>query len=354
MSSGARLRRSPHIVSYWRNGQLIYQNYLSGISISASPLCTVVLDFFERWRRPGELTAYMGGFSPVSVRRSLRLLREFTFLESEGQPDERSRAMRAWSPWFPEASFFHFATKDVPYQVELEVERRTIRNFLRRQPLPPFFKRYPNAPLISLPSMKLPTNSEFLRVLFARRTHRNFSLRKLPLETLGHLLQLTWGVSRYEEVELLGRVPMKTSPSAGCCHPIEVYVAALRVEGLPQGLYHYASNRNCLECVRKLPMKQRLLRYLCGQQWFVRAPATLLMTAVFPRTLWKYRFSRSYRSVLLDAGHLCQTFCLAATWLGLAPFCTMALADSLIERDMEIDGITESVLYAAGVGWPAK
>ena len=77
------------------------------------------------------------------------------------------------------------------------------------------------------------------------------------------------------------------------------------------------------------------------------------MTAVFPRTMWKYRVARAYRVVLLDAGHLCQTFCLVATWLGLAPFCTAALKDTLIEKDLGIDGIRESVLYVAGVGLPA-
>ena len=76
----------------------------------------------------------------------------------------------------------------------------------------------------------------------------------------------------------------------------------------------------------------------------------MLMTAVFPRTQWKYDIARAYRVVLAETGHLCQTFCLTATWLGLAPFCTMALADSKIERDLGIDGITESVIYAAGVG----
>jgi SagB-type dehydrogenase family enzyme len=82
------------------------------------------------------------------------------------------------------------------------------------------------------------------------------------------------------------------------------------------------------------------------------AAALFLMTAVFPRTMWKYQHVRAYRVVLLDAGHLCQTFCLAATWLGLAPFCTAALKDTLIEKDLEIDGIRESVLYVAGVGFP--
>jgi SagB-type dehydrogenase family enzyme len=353
VTSGMRLRRSSHIVSYWKNGKLIYENYQSGISISASPMCTMLLDFFGRWRKPEEIYAHLGSFSPNSIQRSLRQLRDLSFLELEGRRDERSRTMEAWSSWTPEASFFHFATKDVPYQADLEVERRTLRKFLGQQPRPAYFKRYHNAPVIPLPSPELPTKSEFLRVLYSRRTRREFSRRRLPLESLAHLLRLTWGVTQYAESDLGGPVPLKTSPSAGACHPIEVYVLALRVKGLQQGIYHYASDRHQLECVRLIPMKRRLLRYLCGQWWFAEAAATMLMTAVFHRSAWKYRFPRAYRTVLLDAGHLCQTFCLTATWLGLAPFCTMAFSDSLIERDIGVDGITESALYVAGVGWPA-
>jgi nitroreductase len=76
----------------------------------------------------------------------------------------------------------------------------------------------------------------------------------------------------------------------------------------------------------------------------------MLMTAVFPRSHWKYEMPFTYRVIASEAGHLCQTFCLLATSLGLAPFCTQALAESKIERDLGIDGITEAVLYAAGVG----
>jgi SagB-type dehydrogenase family enzyme len=78
------------------------------------------------------------------------------------------------------------------------------------------------------------------------------------------------------------------------------------------------------------------------------------MTAVFSRQLWRYPYARAYRAALTEAGHVCQTFCLLATWLGLAPFCLMGLADSRIEHDLGIDGITESVLYAAGVGHRPK
>jgi SagB-type dehydrogenase family enzyme len=143
---------------------------------------------------------------------------------------------------------------------------------------------------------------------------------------------------------------LKTSPSGGARHPIEVYVLAVRVKGLPRGLYHYAADTHRLALLRRGATRRQILQYLPTQSWFGGAAALMLMTAVFPRTQWKYTFPRAYRVVLAEAGHLCQTFCLTATWLGLAPFCTMALADSRIERDLGIDGVTESVLYAAGVG----
>ena len=55
---------------------------------------------------------------------------------------------------------------------------------------------------------------------------------------------------------------------------------------------------------------------------------------------------------ILKAGF--AAFCLTATRLGLAPYSVMGLADSVIEKDLGIDGIRESVLYAAGVGRPPR
>ena len=86
-----------------------------------------------------------------------------------------------------------------------------------------------------------------------------------------------------------------------------------------------------------------IVTYLGGQPWYRDANALFLMTSVIPRVQWKYRFPRAYRSVLLEAGHFCQTFCLVATWLGLAPFCTGLVADSLVERALRIDGVDETV-----------
>ena len=171
----------------------------------------------------------------------------------------------------------------------------------------------------------------------------------LALSQLATLLQLTWGVHGWVEVPNLGRFALKTSPSGGARHSIEVYVLARKVAGLRRGLHHYNPDTHRLAPVgRSGP--SRVSDYLPGQERYDDAGAVMLMTAIFERVQWRYPYARAYRAVMAEAGHLCQTFCLVATSLGLAPFCTMALADSRIERDLKIDGVSESVIYAAGVG----
>ena len=104
---------------------------------------------------------------------------------------------------------------------------------------------------------------------------------------------------------------------------------------------------------REVPLT-RMRAYVPGSEDFANASAMVFFTAVFERIAWRYPFARAYRAALVEAGHVCQTFLLAATRLGLAPFSVMALADSVIEQDLGIDGITESVLYGAGVGRPPR
>ena len=137
---------------------------------------------------------------------------------------------------------------------------------------------------------------------------------------------------------------------SGARHPIEAYVVVRDVEGLRQGIYHYAADRHALERIGRPVSADRMRAYLPNSGYFADASVMVFFTAVYERIMWRYPYPRAYRAALVEAGHVCQTFCLAATWLDLAPYCIMGLADSLIESDLGIDGITESVLYAAGVG----
>ena len=166
----------------------------------------------------------------------------------------------------------------------------------------------------------LPRAGQFARVLLDRRTWRVFGREPLERAALGTLLDLTFGVTMNGRAEDGAEVVFKTSPSSGSCHPIEAYVLALRVRGLARGLYHYAPATGTLHLIRRGASRDQIDAYIPGQWWFRDTAALVFMTAVLPRVRWRYASPRAYRSVLLGAGHLCQTFCLVATWLKLAPY----------------------------------
>ena len=254
----------------------------------------------------------------------------------------------AWSEWNPAAGFFHLATKDLQFGADDEEEFRALVRLAKSNPIPIPIKRYRNAKQIPLPSLSV--DGEFARVLLQRRTWRKFSADPVPLSTLGNLLGLTWGVRHWVKLPKIGSVAVKTSPSGGSMHPIEAYVLARNVKGLAAGVYHYSAADHRLELLKSGATSRDITSLLANQWWYGPAGFVVFLTAVFERTRWKYDYARAYRAVLIEAGHLCQTFCLTATSLGLAPFCTMAFADSKIEKVLSIDGISESALYVAGAG----
>jgi SagB-type dehydrogenase family enzyme len=351
-SEGVRLRRAKTVFAYWSEKKLIFENYRTRVAIAAAPVTAEVLDLLEGWCSPSRLYGWLPEYTCSSIDRALRGLIKAGILVREGSREalEDERLASTWSSWLPHAGIFHFATKDVGYVTSAAQITLFLRGYLKDSPQPPFFKHsYETWLQLTKPASD---NNEFLNTLLSRRTHREFSSERLPLETLSKLLFYTWGVTGYLRPSLLGKLPLKTSPAAGARHAIEVYVLALRVKGLSRGLYHYAPNRHRLELISLSHATRQATEYCAGQDWVQNAAALFIMTAVWERSMWKYRFSRAYRTVLLDAGHLCQTFCLMGTHLQLAPFCTAALKDSAIEKDLGIDGLSESVLYLAGVGVP--
>lgn len=351
VASPGRLRRAASIVCYWRNRKLIFENYRTHVRISANPIVVSLLNYFSDWRTTAQVCSLASEFTPSSVDSALRQLTRRGFLVQEGSVAARADAkfLESWSPWLPAGGLLHFSTKDLPFVSDLTESRRVLLERARREPAPPPVKHYARAARVQFPNPN--TKGEFPQVLLARRTWRMFSERRMDLEDLSTLLWLTCGVQYWVKLPgSIGRVALKTSPSAGARHPLEAYLAVLRVRDLPRGLYHYSPDTHSLELLRRGCKSQQFGSYLAGQSWYGSASVLMFMSAVFERNQWKYPDSAAYRTVILDAGHMCQTFCLTATWLGLAPFCTMALAESKVEKALGLDGISESVVYAAGVG----
>lgn len=348
-ASRARYRRSPYILGYWAGEHLVLENYAVGSRLAADPEVVAILQSLGQWGSLSEVSKEHPRFDRKSLERVVAILERHSFLHRSKRraATATERALSGWSAWLPSAGWFHLATKNVRYGI-IEKTERLLREKAAVEPAPPAFKRYRGALLTSLPP---PQQGELPRLLRERRTWRQFSNRPVDVASIATLLQLTWGVQRWTDFPgIAPGLPLKTSPSGGARHPIEVYLLARDVKGLASGLFHYAPDRHQLALISRGTARRQIHRYLPRQEWYSGASALFIMTAMFAREQWRYSTPRAYRAVLIEAGHLCQTFCLVATWLGLAPFCTLALADSLIEKDLGIDGVSESVMYVAGVG----
>lgn len=342
-----RYRLAGGLVGCWEPGRLVVVNPATGRKAGLPASAASVLEFFVRPRSVTDLVRASPAFGLPRARALVGKLARLGVLEETGGADRAPGLGEAG--WAAPAALFHFWTKFTrgpgARRAAMEAE---LRRRVKTDPPPPPIKRHRSSHRVRLP--RALRDDVFSRTLLDRRTWRGFSRRPLALDDLGVLLNLTWGVQRWGVAGSGEPVAFKTSPSGGARHSIEAYVVALRVAGLERGLYHYVADRGELEALRGAASPDRLQRYLNRQWWFRPAAAVVFMVSVLPRVWWRYPDPRSYRSVFLDAGHLSQTFCLVATWLALAPFCTAALDDPLIERDLGLDPMREAVVFAAGVG----
>ena len=347
MPQKVRYRRSPHIVCYWKHGEFLFRNYATGRLAGATPLACDVLEFFSGWRPITDLFRSRPETNDRLLRQLVNGLVDATLLQRSGRRYPAEEAMSHFERWNPEAGFFHAASKNVQF-ADIETAEQALLEQAEVWPMPSPIKRYPRAKIEPLP---VPERQGAIEAAFlARRTWRRFGNGEIPLEKFSTLLGITAGVQHWVTVDGHGEVPLKTAPSGGARHPVELYVLSWGISGLRSGLYHYAADAHVLELIDRNQGRGRVKEWFPQSGYFNDACAVVLFTAMYERDLWRYPYSRAYRAPFIEAGHLCQTFCVLAAAHDLAPFCLMGLADSVIERDLGIDGTSESVLYAAGVG----
>jgi SagB-type dehydrogenase family enzyme len=217
----------------------------------------------------------------------------------------------------------------------------TVLNWGRQ---PALYKEYAWAPKISLPP---PSDREGLSLEEAiqhRRSVRDYSGQPMSLEELSRLLYYACGIN-----ETRWGLGLRAAPSAGALYPIEVYPVVHRVEGLVPGVYHYSYPDHALEQLQERDLQGALIQYGVGQEFLGQANVVLILTAIFQRTRWKYR-ERTYRYVMLEAGHIGENVYLAATSMGLGACAVGAFFDDDLNRLLGVDGIREAVVYLLAVG----
>jgi SagB-type dehydrogenase family enzyme len=350
----SRLVRNPELLFGWSGRELFVEDLGTGDRTVISAETVLLLDLFGGPRSAASAAGAFSDYERESVLAGIRKLQRFGLLVPEREQRRRISRIKAWKENLASAQY-HLASRDIRYVTNPAAMDSFLRARLAAERPPPRFKRYRSASQRRLPRGSEPESAAGLeRILAERRTVREFARKPVAFEDLAAVMRGTWGRTGWLDAGALGRLALKTSPSAGSLHPIECYVMAWNVRGLRPGLYHYDVGADGLSRLRGGDFRDAAVKAASGQRWVARAGFLCVMTAVFERTLWKYQLESAYRVLWLDAGHLAQTFCLLATSRGLGPFTTAAIQDTFLEKLIGLDGVKEFPVYLCGAGVPEK
>ncbi|MGE5233843.1 MAG: SagB/ThcOx family dehydrogenase [Acidobacteriota bacterium] len=181
----------------------------------------------------------------------------------------------------------------------------------------------PSTATIALPAPQKSGPMSLEQALAQRRSVREFAPAPLALAEVGQLLWAAQGTNRPD-----GR---RTAPSAGATYPLELWLLAGKVDGLPPGLYRYEPGPHRLLAIDSRDRRAALAAAAHGQEWLAAAPAVVVVAAVPTRTAARYG-ERTERYVAIEVGHAAENLCLQAVALGLGTVPVGAFSDREVER----------------------
>ncbi len=191
-----------------------------------------------------------------------------------------------------------------------------------------------------LPAPRRDSAISIEKALLCRRSMREFATEALELWQIS---QLAWAAQGTTGPDLY-----RTAPSAGALYPLELYVAAGNVDGLPPGLYRYDLRAHELGLWLQDDKRRELFEAALSQNSILQAAAVFAISAIYKRTTAKYG-ERGIRYVHMEAGHAAQNLLLQAAALGLGAVLLGAFSDERVRQVLMLNQ-TETPLYLIPVG----
>ncbi len=192
-------------------------------------------------------------------------------------------------------------------------------------------------------TMKLPkpifsSKISLEEALLGRRSVRDFRKDSLTIDQISQLLWAAQGTT--------AKWGGRTAPSAGALYPLEIYLVTGEVKGLKPGLYHYDPGKHTIFLKKNEDLRKKLTQASLYQDEILKAPVTLIITAVYERTKKKYG-KRGIRYVHMEVGSVGENIYLQAESLKLGTVFIGAFDDEEVKKVM---GIEEEPLGIMPVG----
>ena len=217
-------------------------------------------------------------------------------------------------------------------------------------PQPSLEKPYgEEAEIIDLPSVKevVLEKEDIYKCMKSRRSRRRYAREPLTLKELSFLLWATQGV---DKVMKNNYATLRPVPSGGARHAFETYLAALNVEGLKRGMYRYLPlSHKLLYMYEDLNIDEKVISATLDQKFTGLGAVTFIWSCIPYRSEWRYSFS-AHKTMLLDAGHVCQNLYLACEATGCGTCAIAAYDQEVADKLIEVDGEEEFSIYIAPVG----
>lgn len=190
---------------------------------------------------------------------------------------------------------------------------------------------------IQLPAPRLDGTVSLEKAIQGRRSVRGYSGEALTLAEAAQLLWAAYGITKpVANGPAFIRGGLRAAPSAGALYPLEIYLVAGKVTGLPAGVYRYVSERHELARIEAGDRRNELCQAALGQSWIREAPASLVFSAVFARTTKKYGERGRERYVWMDAGFAGENVYLQAQAMGMGCCIAGAFDDAAVKRAMRM------------------
>ncbi len=161
--------------------------------------------------------------------------------------------------------------------------------------------------VVSLPAPKTDGKVSLEKALQTRRSLREFSAKPLTLAEVG---QLCWAAQGTTDSN-----GHRTAPSAKALYPLELYVIAASVEGVPSGFYHYETVGHSLKAVKTGEVRDEFVSKAIGQTWISQAPAVFVITGKASKM--EGIKDRGKQFMAVETGLAAQGLLLEETALGL-------------------------------------